>query len=232
VEADSRKGTAVLPVAPRNLVAAIAAGGALLLGTATQLCASTTAFTFVDPPTGTNSALGNDGLRFTPSMGMLVTALGYYDRNQDGLALQHSVAIYDLATQKQIVSATVGPGATLSGLFRYQAVTPVVLSAGHQYIVVGHHPGSTNQDLAAYLTVAPTSAPGITYQGYYYDLNATIDIPTTNGGSNTPFFGPNFQFQLGVPEPGAAWLVVPGLVGFIVMRRAASGKQVRDDGTN
>jgi hypothetical protein len=195
---------------------------AMVLGAAAKLPATTIAFTFVNPPTGTTSSLGNDGFRFTPNVTIWVTALGYYDRNQDGLTLQHPVAIFDLTTTNQVAAATAGPGSTLSGLFRYTAITPVRLTAGRQYIVVGHHPGSNTEDLAAYLSQAPTSGSGITYQGYYYDYGATIDLPTTNGGFSTPFFGPNFQFDA-VPEPAAFYVVPPGLALLIIVGRRRRG---------
>jgi hypothetical protein len=177
---------------------------------------ASTAFTFPDPATGTSSAVGTDGFEFQPGMDILVTALGYYDRNQDGLTLNHQVAIYDVASNAQLVLTTIGPssGSFLSGLFQYNTISPLRLQAGKSYIVAGFHPGSGSggNDLAADFNpaTAVTIAAGLTYLGYFYSFNGSLTLPAT-AGSPEMFFGPNFQFQA-VPEPSTTvFFVVGGL---------------------
>lgn len=173
-----------------------------LMGATQSAQAATIAFAFNDPSSGAASAQGNDGFRFQPTAAIQVTSLGYYDRNQDGLTLNHQVGIYDFLTQTLLASTTVGAGSTLDGLFRYNAITPLTLNAGQSYMVVGFHPGSTTQDLAASNPTGFTTAAPLTYQGYFLNYNSSLSFPTTNGSGT--FFGPNFQFQpadAAVPEP-------------------------------
>jgi len=84
---------------------------------ATLSATTIAAFHFTDPPAGQVSVQGNDAFEFTPTQNLLVTALGYYDRNQDGLALQHQVAIYAVATDTQLAVATLGPLPATNGGF-------------------------------------------------------------------------------------------------------------------
>jgi hypothetical protein len=185
-----------------------------VLATAQPAPADSIAFTFPDPPVGTPSAQGNDGFQFQPTFPILVTALGYYNRAHPAdLTLNHPVGIFDVATQALLTSTTVGPGSTLDGNFRYNAIAPLALIAGQSYMVVGFHPGSATQDLAAATPPGLTIAPEITFQGYFLNFNSSLTFPTTNGG-NTRFFGPNFQFQV-IPEPTSLALFGLGAVGLL-----------------
>src|SRR5438477_5121286 len=95
----------------------------LLLGGTGRVQAAI-AFTFPDPATGQSSVTGNDGFRFTPTVEIVITALGYYDRDQNGLTLDHGVAIFDVATQLPLEMTTVGPGTNnLVDLFQYVPIT-------------------------------------------------------------------------------------------------------------
>jgi hypothetical protein len=188
-----------------------------------QSVTASTAYSFPDPFSGTVSVTGNDGFGFQANIDIYVTALGYYDRDQDGLTLLHPVAIYeydDLAIT-QLMMTTVGPGSFLSGLFRYNSITPFLLLAGHNYMVVGHHPGSDTEDFAANSPVPVSVASEILYQGYRFNFDSTLTFPTSNGDPAT-FFGPNFQFEA-VPEPSTFALLGAGfillLVGLYRLRR-------------
>lgn len=172
---------------------------------------------FTDPAVGANSLQGNDGFRFQSSAPILVTALGYYDRNQDGLTLSHPVGIYDTATQVLLAQTTVGPSSSLDGLFRYNAITPLSLAVSQSYTVVGFHPGSTTQDLAASNPSGLSLSSGLTLQGYFFNLNPSLSFTTTNGDPSR-FFGPNFQFQPAVavvPVPASQTLLGLGLLGVL-----------------
>jgi hypothetical protein len=189
---------------------------------------ASTAFIFPDPATGTSSAVGTDGFEFQPGTDILVTALGYYDRNQDGLTLAHPVAIYDMNSGSQLALTIVGPGSgsSLLGLFQYKTISPLRLQAGKSYMVAGFHPGSGG-DLAADFNpaTAVTIAAGLTYQGYFYSFNGSLTLPTTAGGSEM-FFGPNFQFQ-DVPEPSTTVFFAFGGLALIALARLR-GRAVRE----
>ena len=177
------------------------------------------AFQFPEPAPLMRSVTGTDGFRFTPNVNIIVTALGYYDAHQDGLTLQHPVAIYDYDSQTMLTSATVGPASLLDGSFRFEPVNPLVLAAGNSYLVAGYHPGSTTEDFAA--TPAPSDliiSPSITYQGYSYVYGgSTVEFPTTPY-ANFTFFGPNFQLEP-IPEPLTLALTGSGLLLLMFLRR-------------
>jgi hypothetical protein len=79
---------------------------------------------------------GAGGWFFMPLVDIQVTALGCYDDGQDGLLHAHRSAIFDGATRQPVVEATVRPESPLEGLFRWESVGPVVLKAGHEYVIV------------------------------------------------------------------------------------------------
>ena len=173
----------------------------LSIVTAQMARADIAAFTFQDPVSGTVSVTGNDGFKFQPNVDILVTALGYYDRDQDGLALTHPIAIFDADSQSLLATTTVGLGSSLDGSFRYSLITPLLLQQGQSYMVVGFHPGSLTQDLAAENPTGVTTATEITYQGYFFSYDTALSYPAMSGGSGT-FFGPSFRFAIDADGDG------------------------------
>jgi len=117
------------------------------------------------------------------------------------------VGLYDVSTQDLLASTTVTVASTPSGDFLYQAISPVLLTPGTEYAVVGLYTAGSG-DLG-YLAPSGVGAdPAINFVGYSYDLNTSLDLPTT---SYLPaIFGPNFQFAP-VPEPGSCGLMSAGL---------------------
>src|SRR5215471_16771804 len=105
----------------RTALALALLGGAVL----SRPLSAGTAFLFPDPANGTAASTGTDGFEFQPNTDILVTALGYYDRDQDGLSLRHQLAIYDMSTGNQLASTAVGNGSGgyLLGLFQYNDIT-------------------------------------------------------------------------------------------------------------
>src|SRR5690606_20194842 len=87
---------------------------------AAPAAADTAMFSFPAPTTGASTERGTDGFRFTPNVDLEVTALGYYDHNQDGFTSAfHPVAIYDFVTRAQLVKVSVQSTSPLDGLLRY-----------------------------------------------------------------------------------------------------------------
>src|ERR1035441_4742873 len=80
------------------------------------------------------SGVGNDGFFFTPTTAISVTSLGYVDC---GFSVGHDVGLYDVSTSTLLASTTVTGSSTLDSGFRYDLITPVSLTAGNEYAVVG-----------------------------------------------------------------------------------------------
>src|SRR5436309_1122273 len=74
------------------------------------------------------------GWAFSTNTDVDVTALGFYDDNQDGLMEAHRVGIFDSA-QNLLVFGEVNPASPLIGWFRYRDVTPITLAAGQTYVI-------------------------------------------------------------------------------------------------
>ena len=176
----------------------------LVIGCLNMAKADTIAFS----PTGlsliSGEPAGNDGLFFTPTTSIFITSLGYVDC---GFSVGHMVGLYDVSTPTLLASTTVTGSSIFSSNFRYNLITPVSLTAGHQYAIVGTFTPGTGPD-KGYQAVSAGAAAQITYQGYKYDTSSTLDLPTISYSS--PIFGPNFQF-VPVPEPATAGYFLLGL---------------------
>src|ERR1017187_6167662 len=66
-------------------------------------------------------------------------------------------------------------------------------------------------------------AAEITFNGYFYDHNPTLDLPATPYG--TAYFGPNFQYVV-VPEPTSVGCFLLGLGVFVCFQRLKIGRQI------
>jgi hypothetical protein len=162
-----------------------------------------------------DAATGNQGIRFTPSANILVDALGYYDFQQDGFEFSHTVGIYDALSQTLLTSVTITSTDTLIGDFRYAGITPVLLTSGQFYLVVGHATESS-MDRAAVSRDFDVNRL-VTYSGYFFNSDPTFSFPTFSPIVPGPVFGPNFN--VAVPEPSATPLSTVGLAGMMVRRR-------------
>jgi hypothetical protein len=140
-----------------------------------------------------SEGLGNDGLFFTPTVDISVTSLGYV---QPGTTVGNPVGLYIVGSDTLLVSTLVNNSATLVNGFYYQSITPVTLTAGVEYAVVGNYSGAPAQGFTADSGVG--AAAEINFIGYEYDSNGSLDLPTI--GWAPPIFGPNFEYTP-VPEP-------------------------------
>lgn len=160
------------------------------------------AFTFddipFDPQTVLETTSGVDGIRFQTSLDIQVTDLGFYDRDQDGLAYEHPVGIYDFDTRELLVSTTVDSASELAGLFRYSPIAPFTLLAGGTYMVASYTPTGTEDKvvlLGDRLLVQDTDE--VDLQQYYYQFSPELVFPTVGDLHPLVYFGPNFRYQLG-----------------------------------
>jgi hypothetical protein len=162
------------------------------------------------------SGVGNDGFFFTPTTAISVTSLGYVDC---GFSVGHDVGLYDVSTSTLLWSTTVTGSSTLDSGFRYDLITPVSLTAGNEYAVVGTQVTADSNWTAGSLGVAAE----ITFNGYFYDYNPTLDLPATPYG--TAYFGPNFQYVV-VPEPTSVGCFLLGLGVFVCFQRLKIGRKI------
>ncbi|MGO9599047.1 MAG: PEP-CTERM sorting domain-containing protein [Isosphaeraceae bacterium] len=162
------------------------------------------------------------GLEFTANSNITVTALGFVDSTGIGLNEAHLVGIFDVSTQKLITdpTATVAAGTVdpLVGAFRYADITPVTLTAGSEYIIVGRLP--TTGDLVGYTTPAGLiPSPAFTLVNAVYGLGPGLVYPPNPSPSGTYVIA-NFEYTTAtaVPEPATLVLAGMGILGVGYLR--------------
>ena len=158
---------------------------------------------------GTSFTFGADvtvGLAFTLSSPVLVTDLGLWDFNNDGLSTSHVVTIWTTSTGTQEAQGTIpsGTGATLTSGFRYVSIVPVLLPAG-SYTIGGFYSSASDAVNIQGLVVA---ASGRTYNGTRSGLG--FAFPAADAfGRPLNYFGPNFQFTTApTPDSGSTWTLL------------------------
>jgi hypothetical protein len=168
------------------------------------------------------------GWSFTLSQAKLITALGFWDNDANGLSVSHDVALWN-TSGGLLAQAVVTSGSTpvdsfdgLGGQWLFENLaTPLVLNPG-TYILGADYADSS--DLMRQGSVSFNPGPDITFVNARFSLNPTagLDFPDTDDQA-PPFyayFGPNMMMEA-VPEPSSMLLV--GLLtaggGFRAVRR-------------
>lgn len=159
------------------------------------------------------------GWRFSVDRPVIVTHLGFWDGDFATLPMlnSHDVALWD-SSGLLLASNTVQASSPLTGQFRYEPVSNLVIGPG-TYNLGAFYPGpNTNAD--GYLT----GTTGITMAAGFMMLNTLRDpdgpqsglvfpsVATAPGGR----FGPNLLF-VEVPEPSV--LSVLGILALMCVRR-------------
>jgi hypothetical protein len=195
----------------RNSLAVGLCAVGLFTGMLSVAQADTIAFS---PTLSLNGAgVGNDGFFFTPTTAISVTELGYVDC---GFSVGHDVGLYDVSTSTLLASATITGSSTLDSGFYYNLIAPVSLTAGNEYAVVGTQVEADHNWTVDSLVVAPE----ITFDGYFYDHNTTLDIPTIP--YDTAYFGPNFQYAIvPAPEPTTMTVMIAGALLLLPFKAGA-----------
>jgi len=159
---------------------------------------------------------------FTNAVAVTISHLGFYDSGSDGLNQSHEVGIWTADGSTLLASAIVpsGTAGTLDSGFRFVAITPIVLAANTEYLV-GAFNGNNTDPITRFATA--TTDPRITLGSTRFDSTFTGVFTAPTGAQGTSFddgyFGPNFQIDGNVPEPGAITLVASGIVLVILRRR-------------
>jgi hypothetical protein len=144
------------------------------------------------------------GWAFTPTTDIVVSQLGIFDADQDGLAESHNVGLFLLADGTPLATTTIssGFGSPLVGDSRFEPVDPVALTAGTDYYLL-----ADNNDIDQYVfgDGAVGYAPEITWLGFGDSSSDSIFDTFTLLGGQPGNLGPNFQY---VPAPGGLLLLI------------------------
>ncbi len=150
----------------------------------------------------------NLGMEFTANANVSVTSLGIYV--DPGLSAPEVVGLYDNATQTLLASVTVLLTDPETDGYLFHAITPVTLTAGHDYMVVANV-GDNSWSYGA----APIVNPDVSFIQNAFLYQNTLAFPTNFGGSGPAYYGPNFTIGTGtVPEPSS--LVLCGVAGMVL----------------
>lgn len=150
------------------------------------------------------------GWYFTALADVTVTHLGVWDHGGDGLLAAHLTGLWDssgtllgsVSVQSGTASAASGP-AIEGGVFRYEAIAPISLTAGAVYTIGALF---DSNDIFEYFPIDVTTGAEIAYgEERFGDEGAGFLFPTDTFG-RWGLFGPNFLYTA-IAEPAAALLL-------------------------
>jgi len=161
---------------------------------------------------------GTAGWTFQTTNFISVTDLGCFDylfaSNPGGI----EVGLWDQGGTL-LASNTVTSGSTLVGQTgyesRYESITPVMLDPGTVYHLGAFYPSNTfSLNISVPLIGGSfVSSPQIQVRGSA-SSGSGFAFPAEEGGANGALYlGPNFRYQVGVPEP-STWVLL-GLAGLL-----------------
>lgn len=147
--------------------------------------------------TNSETTTGNDGTSFTPKVDIQVTDLGFYDHNQDGLERDHTLSLYDFDSREFLASVNVGPDTTnLNGLFRYEPIAPITLTAGVSYVVSSWSQGGLQDNTVEFWNKREVDVASEIDAGLYlFTVSNEVTFPTDDTFTERFYFGPNFLFR-------------------------------------
>ena len=168
------------------------------------------------------------GWQFTVgSSDILVTHLGTWDRDNNGLAASHDIGIWAVSNQALLGSTRLSSGSVhpLESGFRWKELgTPILLQANTSYRI-GYDPVSpVREDILFVPASNVTMNAQITYGGVVTNLADVFSYPEW-WAPGQAMIGPNFKFGPAVPEPALVqlpFLLWLGGVGLWCRRRQRS----------
>jgi hypothetical protein len=186
------------------------------------------AITFTSAPVAHDSQLSL-GFVFTTNTDVEVSSLGYYDESQDGFITNHEVGIFD--ANGQLLASTilsVGSQSYLDGLYRYRAITPIVLAANQTFTIAattgGYADGYAfgNSQTISNFSVISSINLAVNASRFLYQNDDVLRLPS-NAFGYAIYGGPNFNGianeTSGVPEPSTAVLAFSSLAALQLWRR-------------
>jgi hypothetical protein len=194
--------------------------GFIVLNNVPKAQAQTTAITnIVAPVTG---AIGVDylfGWEFNVNSNINVSHLGIFDLGQDGLNGSHLIGIFRasdgvLLTPSGTTVSTANPLDGTTG-FRYQAITPTLLTPGQNYRIAALYQGAA-PDAYIFNHTSYSGAGEINVVSGKFLQTGVFTNPTGGTSGDRPFLSTNFKFTsaTAAPEPGTLALIAMGGVGF------------------
>ncbi len=163
------------------------------------------------------------GWSFTTSESILVTQLGVFDSNQNGLNEAHEIAIWDeLGTL--VASVTIGSGVSgaLLDNFRYVGISEVTLEAGAYTIGAVFSSSSDSLVFPGFANGFATSTL-VNFVESRWTAGDALTLPVNSTSAGPGYFGPNFTYDAietaVIPEPGTLLLIGSGLAALAARRR-------------
>jgi hypothetical protein len=163
------------------------------------------------------------GWKFRANAPVVVTHLGLFDHNNDGLQRDYPIGIYDFDDELLLTSGTMhaGVGDTLIDRFRYVDTPDITLTVGEEYVIAWYTPDVIVPDSSDYHFSDDGEfafAPEITRTANSLFRGSTggLVFPIFSDGDDNRI-GTNFLFR--VPEPSAVTLLGPLMLALLGLTR-------------
>jgi len=152
--------------------------------------------------TGNQNWVGLLGLDFdVPAAGVVITALGVYDSDEDGIQGTIEVAILNQSNGLTVVGPITisGSGNPLEGGHRVGVIAPVSLGVGSYSVVAvgfGSNDLNGNSGFAGYSAINTNDGGGlINFTGFRYGASTTMSLPSSIGSDAGRFHAGTFIYR-------------------------------------